>query len=373
MRRIPNRSILDRSSAHWSTLLVLAVLVALCTPTFAQAPPPGPAAGSQPEGRPPVVVEPELVDFGLVDPSSRHPAVFRIRNVGRDPLTISGAVPSCRCTTMDGIAGQVIEPGATFELKADLEAPSYPGVKESRVTLVFRGHRVPINVTLRCDVMLPIRVVEEFVDALNEKHEGTVVVESRDGAPFRLLRSNGGAPDFVDFDPTSDEPRSRYVVRWSVRDWPCEGMRLWWIFETDRKDAHVLPARIRHECTGARADPNRFTRRWMMTEQIVNAGRIKAGETIRLSAEVENSEPKAGARRPATFDLGFRQISAVTSRTPEATARLVHVEPGGELDATVHFEFTPDADARGLVYAIVRFSSPNGDADIAVVASVEAP
>ncbi len=319
------------------------------------------------------MVEPETVDFGVVDPGAKLPTVFRLRNVGNAPLTLSGAVPSCKCTTVTGIAGTVIAPGETFELPATLDAPTYPGVKESRITLIFQGHRMPVNANMRCDVALSVRVVEEFIDALEDRTSGTITVESRDGKPFRILSSNGTAPVYVGFDPARDEPRSSYSLRWSVAGWACAGMRLWWIIETDRADCPILPARIRHDCTGGRADPNRFTRKWMVSEQIVNAGRIKAGEPVMLRIGIENSEPKMGANRPATFDRGYLEISSVTSTSPDAAAKMRGVIEGSELDATLHFEFTPAATARGLVYAVVRIESPNGPADLAVVASVEAP
>jgi hypothetical protein len=147
-------------------------------------------------------------------------------------------------------------------------------------------------------------------------------------------------------------------------------MKLWWIIETDRADCPILPCRIRHECTGTKADPNYKERKWLFKEPLVNAGRVKPGQTVTLTLETENGEPKAGPTRPAQFSPSFKQISSMRSLTPDATVKLLKVQPRGEDEALVSFEFTPSASAKGMVYAKMRVTSPTGEGDIAVVASV---
>jgi len=318
-----------------------------------------------------VTVEPAIKDFGLVEASQELPAVFKIRNNSSSALQIVTLLPSCKCTTTADYTGRTIAPGESLELAATLNAPATPGVKEAKVNVVFSGYTKPTLLQLKCDVRLPIRAVEEFVDALKGVTSGVLTIESTDGQPFTIVSSNGGKPSFVDFDPAKDSPRSQYRLNWSVDGWPCEGMRLWWIIETDRADCPILPCRIRHECTGVRADPTYKERKWLVKEPLVSAGRIKAGQPVKLRIDVENGEPKAGPNKPAVFSTTYRQISAVQSMGPEAKAALISVQPRGTDEAIVNFEFTPSPGTSGLIYTTVRLVSPSGTAVVPVVAVVE--
>lgn len=325
-------------------------------------------AGAAPASPAPVSIEPAVADFGLVGPGTVHPATFRIRNNGQAPLNVQMVMPSCKCTATKDYTGTVIPAGGTMELEATLDAPTTPGVKEAKINIVFAGFGRPSVASLRCDVRLPVRAVEEFVDAL-QTPRGVLTIESPDGRPFRILSSNGAEPLFVDA-PATGAPVDRYKLNWSVEGWECDGMRLWWIVETDRDDVPILPCRIRHQCTGSRADPDRVARKWIFKEALVNAGKVAPGKTVRLTVDVENSEPQAGPNRPARFSTAYREISSVTSLTPDATVKMVSVEPRGGDEAVVTFDFTPRAGLDGMLYAMVRVNGPTGPADVAVVASV---
>lgn len=351
---------------------------------LAQAPPPtapparpaaprpaGPgAAGANQQTAPPIVVEPAIADFGVVEPESSHPGTFTLRNTSSSPLTVVMALPSCKCTTLEKYDGKIIPANGTLEMKATLNAPATPGVKDAKVNVVISGFTKPLVLVLRCEVLLPIKAVEEFVDALKGVSKGVLTLESRDGKPFRIISSNGVAPSFIGFDPAKDDPRASYKVNWSVEGWPCEGMRLWWIIETDRPDCPIVPCRIRHDCTGVKADPNHKARKWIFKEHVVNAGRVSPGQTVRLKAEIENSEPKVGPNKPATMSQGFRQVTAVRSAGTAATAKLVGTEPRGADETLVTFEFTVSPDAKGMIYVPVKVVSATGEGEIAVVASV---
>ena len=369
------------------TLAALALAIHATSALAQTAPPGGQGGAGRPAQRPPtgapgqpganaaqpapVTVEPALQDFGLVDPGVALPGVFKVTNAGSAPLQIVAMLPSCKCTTTDDYIGRTIAPGETLEMKATMNAPTTPGVKEAKVNVVFQGFSKPTLLHLKCDVRLSIRAVEELVDALKGVTSGTLTIESRDGQPFSIISSNGEKPSFVGFDPAKDAPRNSYKINWSVEGWPCEGMRLWWIIETDRKDCPILPCRIRHECSGVKADPTYKQRKWMFKEPLVVAGKVKAGKPTIVKAEVENSEPKAGPQRPATFSTAYKEITAVQSISPGATSKLASLQPRGVDEAILNIEFTPKEGTSGLVYHMVRVTGPTGSGDIAIVAVVE--
>lgn len=369
--KTPLRPGLPARARTWTALLACGTaIVSLCGSARATPAAPVPRQQQPQAVAPPIAVEPPLKDFGLVPPKTSLPTTFTLRNLGSTPVTIAAAMPSCKCTTVDSVVGQSIPAGGSLELPVTMEAPSTPGEKTAKVMLVFQGYGKPVVADLRCEVMLEIEVAEEYIDALKGVTSGKVTVRSRDGKPFRLLTSNGEAPDFIGFDPSTDEPRNSYDVRWSVAGWPCENMRLWWIFETDRPGGEIVPARIRHECTGSRADMGRFERKWIFKEQLVPAGAMAAGSTKNLVIEIENSEPKSGPNKPAQMNQGFRQVTGVRSTDPRAEAKLIRVTPKGTDETEIEIAFTIVQGAKGSLYIPVMVSTASGEFAVPVAVSV---
>ena len=66
-------------------------------------------------------------------------------------------------------------------------------------------------------------------------------------------------------------------------------------------------------------------------------------------------------------------VQSVESLTPDATARLITtIDPPGE-KYTARVRFTPRADYRGPMYAMVMFHTTTGDWDVAFLARVLPP
>ena len=47
-----------------------------------------------------IVVAPEIMDLGAIEPGSTHPAKFTLINTGAREVTVLGAVPNCKCTAI---------------------------------------------------------------------------------------------------------------------------------------------------------------------------------------------------------------------------------------------------------------------------------
>lgn len=156
----------------------------------AAVPPSGPAAPAQV----PLMVEPPVVNFGVVAPGTKHPARFVLRNIGSTPLTIERAQPGCKCTDISDIAGKVIAPGGTLELTASLLVPKSPGDKDAKVMITVAGYPGLVLANMVADVTQPVRAAPAFVDALKDKQEGVVHLSSIDGKPFKVTSAGGRAP-----------------------------------------------------------------------------------------------------------------------------------------------------------------------------------
>ena len=149
----------------------------------------------------PLAVEPPLVDFGVVAPSTKHPARFTLRNVGSAPLTIARAQPSCKCTDISDVAGRTLAPGEAIEPTAALAVPSSPGIKDAKVMISVQGQPGIVEARMQADVTFPVRVTPAYVDALKGALEREIAVASVDGKPFRITSAGGRAPRFGGHDP----------------------------------------------------------------------------------------------------------------------------------------------------------------------------
>ena len=346
------------------SFLILLVLFVPVTqkPVLASA---APLSQTQQQTAPPapVSIEPPMVNFGKVKPGSKLPAKFVIRNLGSQPLTIKSVVPSCKCTDVNILAGTVIAPNASVELLATLDVPGTPGEKDAKVFLTFEGYGAPQMAMLKADASLPIRVTPAYIDALKSVVEGTIVVASDDGKPFQILSAGGIAPRFVGFDPAKDAPKDSYTLRWTVPNTSCETMPLWWIVETDRADCPLVAMRIRHECTGSKADPTKADRYWFIPEPLAVAGRLGTGESIVVPMVIEHYNPKERGKivRPE-----WSQVKSVRSLSPQITATLEGLRPGNKDDAAVLIRIAPVAGVTGILYAPVEIETATGKGVFAV-------
>lgn len=314
----------------------------------------------------PLRVDPGGFRLGMVAPSTNHDAVVTLINQGDQPLRITETSTSCRCTAPQQLAGTVIPPGGSVPFTATYKAGVAPGFNEATVFVKFEsgGTHQHASIPIEADVVMDVRAIPSYVEALNGVTSGTLRVESLDGRPFRILSTFGHDPIYADdFDPGLHEPRSDYALQWYV-DFPteedCDKARLWWIVETDHPDCPILPVTIRHDCTGFRRDAGHLDRRWIFVEYLANLGAVTAGETV----EVDVGLLKFRKRKTV-------QITSVESLDPNATAELIEtIDTPGKF-ATCRVRFTPKAGYEGLLYAMVFFDSDVGGKDIAFVAKVE--
>ncbi len=347
------------------THLGIALAFAGAAPSIGQAPPPQSPAAAQAA---PILIDPPSIDFGRVQPGSKHPAKFAVRNIGSQPLTIKSVVPSCKCTDINALAGTVIAPGGSVELLATLDVPGTPGEKEAKVFLTFEGYGAPVMAMLKADATLLVRATPAYIDALKKGvTEGTLAVTATDGKPFRIVSAGGVAPVFEGFDSSMDAPRASYTLRWTASTAPCESMPLWWVIETDRIDCPLVPLRVRHECTGSRADPTKAVRYWFVPEPLGVAGRVAQGQSTLIPITIEHYNP---AGRGAVVRPDWSKVIAVRSLSPQLSASLEGVRAGNKDDLAVMVRVAPVADVTGIVYGFIEIETATGRGAVAIAMQV---
>lgn len=325
-------------------------------------------AGSPQMARIPLEISPPLVDFGIVGPGTKHPAKFLLRNVGREPLVVARAVPSCKCTDISDIAGKTIPPGGTLELTAALLVPKSPGMKDAKVMIAFEGFNGMMEAKMQGDVTMPVRVAPAYVDALRNSTQGKITLSSVDGKPFRILSAGGHPPVIEGFDAAKDAPRAQYELQWRIADIMIgDALPQWWVVETDRDDCPLVPLRVRHETTASRFDMPRLQRFWFPPESVLLAGRVKAGTPVDVTTTIEHLNPSAQGRvtNPAWSDVKGARVPG-----GEGTIEIVSATKRGEDFVDLVLRFTPKQGLVGAHYIPVELETASGKGPLFVSVTV---
>ena len=301
-------------------------------------------------GAPPMVSEPASIDFGFLPPNTPGEGIVLLRNTSDKPLTINLVQPSCKCTTTSDLVGKQIPPGGTVELQIKLDGAPAMGVRRSSVKVMVDGYGRALDVAVKGEVSLPVRIVPPYINAIEQKNmTGRVILESTNKKPFRILSSLGGPISIQGFDGAKDEPRSSYVVGYDLTAFSTD-LPSYIYFETDAPDAGVVDVRVRHE---------NAPRKPMISVMDVrcNIGLIPSGTS-----------------KEALFTLTNPGIvlESVTTTSTDATVVLARTEPtkgkGSGVNAFV--TVTPRDGFTGILLLPVTFKTATLSADFEVIASV---
>ena len=292
-------------------------------PSSTQGPPPSKGVII---GPPPITIEPPALDFGFIAPGESKTGIFTLKNPNNFPLTIVALQPTCTCTSTTDLSGRVIAPGESIQFDASLAAAVATGPRKSTVKVIVEGFSKPVEVDVRAEVVVELRVVPPAINVLpNVPVAGRVVIESVDKKPFRSLSADNTAPVFIGFDPAKDAARSSYLVRYDFTRVATTELPAWWLIETDRMNSPVLAVKLR--CEASHIIP--VVR---MKEYNLNLGLI----------------PTSSAKE-FTFDLvdWVDPVASIQSMSDAFTAQLVAQDRQGK-DLQIRFRVTPNTSVKGL-------------------------
>ncbi len=285
-----------------------------------------------------IKLEPQLLDLGVVAPNQDATGTVTIWNLGADPVRILSVRPSCKCTTLDDLAGRVIEPGGSATMTARLDGRAVMGVRTATIRILIEGAPAPYQLDLRAEVSLPVRMTPGILNMVAET-SGHVVVEAIDGRPFNILAANGQPPVYVDFDPDLDAPQPSYLLKWDLTEEKAAGrLDRWWIVETDHPECPLADAWVR-DLTTIQMPPR--GRPWTVIGMRSNVGLIEPGGSGEFTLDIKN----IGAANA---------IYSVQSLSDEFSAELLNFERKGA-DAVCTIRITPRAAFTGLLRGRVEF------------------
>jgi len=301
------------------------------------------------DGPPPIRLEPEFIDFGILPPSVTKEGVIKLVNTGTKELEILTVQPSCKCTTTEDVSGQKIPAGGFIELKANMKAQSAPGKKTAEIKVLIDGYSQVIPIQLKQEVSLPIRVSPSYLNVVKgQPTKGRTVIESIDKQPFTICAVGGKKPNLIGFDPAKDAPRSQYMLDWDFeRDFAPGEAKRYWLIETDREDCPLVDIFVRHESTVVLPKgiaPTEYRHTW---------GRLEQGKTFDFVLELTKMSPD-------------EKIVAAASASSAAKVELVSAAMEGEV-MRVNLRVVPNADTLGLTWIpFMVYSSTGRQAEQAV-------
>ena len=184
----------------------------------------------------------------------------------------------------------MIAPGERIPMRADYNSSAAMGTKGSAIRVLVEGYDM-VEVAIKAFVTMPVKAEPAFISAVrNEQGElptsGEYVVESLNKQPFKILKVNGQAPSYVDYDPAANpEPRNNYKLKWDFSAFDpktCadpQGNRIpaWIVIETDHPECPVFDLEVRHECNRRAARKPNDT--WYVPEKRVLIGTMKQGQS----------------------------------------------------------------------------------------------
>jgi hypothetical protein len=306
---------------------------------------------------PPVEFEPANLNFGIVPPHTIGKGTAKIWNVGDQPLRILKSITSCGCTSAENLAGRVIHPGGFIEFATEMEMKTGLGAKKEKVTLFFEGYgQTQVMFYYNAEVARPVRVVPPYVDAVNQRRTGTVEVSSLDNKPFQILKAHGWAPQFVGFDPATDEPRTRYTLKWDMSQFDGQRVPWFWVIETDHPGAPIVDVRVRHDST---RPVRNETRPWQPKDQRILIDLVRNGESVEIITKHEFN----GDRTPTAQTARVQNLSAILD------VELVGLEQKGQL-LEFRVRITPKNAPLGMLYEHINVGSGGYMVPLRIIGSV---
>jgi hypothetical protein len=317
----------------------------------------------------PLVVNPSRFDYGYVLVGETKQEQIVVDNPSDVSITVADLLTACPCTIAE-ISSRTIGPRQSAVLTLTYTAQSFPHVAPLRsVRILTREYPNEVaQIIFEAAVGREIRVNSDREPAISQQR-GELLLESYDQQPFSVLMVDGQAPDFVDFDPSTEAPRSSYLVRYDLTTRPDGSVPRQIHILTDRESDPMteIPTRF---SPNFRESLQAQPLSWLAENPMIQVGTLSPESPsvqrtvlMQRTPDVDESEMVAEAR-PA---IGRSIIGGSSDRTVDSPSavdvRIVSIEqdPKRARNRLVTLEFTlRDQTPEGLHHDIVTLILPDG-------------
>lgn len=289
----------------------------------------------------PLMTEQDAVEFGFVAPLEvkRYELVFS--NPGTEPVTIRSVQPSCPCMVAS-VPNKVVPAGESGKVIITIEGPDEPGPLDTKFVYVHaEGFGEPAQLFVEGEVTRGVRLTRGGLYEFQGR-SGTLVIESVEGEPFRLLGVGGEPEGSLVIGAAYGEEKPRHEVSVEVKGRQAEDVARWIVVETDMPGAEVVAMKVRVPGLWKNWRP---VRQWKWFKDVHRVEEAVIGEPTRFVAYLSGERYRD--------DLQFE----ARSLTEGVEARLVELrdpERGGgvecEIEIIVHEEGLLDG---GMGFAAV--------------------
>lgn len=248
---------------------------------------------------PPLTAEPGTIGLGFMDPEASATGKSVLKNTGDKELKLLRAQTSCSCTVATDVSNKVLQPGESIEIEATLKGGKFPGPQQKAVRVFVDGYAVPVQIWVTGEVAYGVKSTPVYVDAFQTR-TGEVTFESTDGKPFKIVSVNCGAPPYVGFDPTKDELRNKYTLKYDFQGTEDPKLPRWWLVETDHPKAPVVDLRVINPALIPQQNPKAP---WTFMEDRSIVGALMVGESKDITITVRPVAPPAADATKPTFTV----------------------------------------------------------------------
>ncbi|MDY7091852.1 MAG: DUF1573 domain-containing protein [Acidobacteriota bacterium] len=180
MNRLPIRAVLT---------LAAGILTALSLPALAANAAADETAAEEATGPKAVAVE-EVLDLGTIPKGETLKVEWELRNEGTEPLEITQVRPSCGCTV--ATYDEVIAPGATGKVRAEIDTTNLFGADTKRVTVLTNDPNNPsIVLTAKSEVKPYLNAIPGYArfNVVQDQQKGSVdqSIWAQDGSDFNIV------------------------------------------------------------------------------------------------------------------------------------------------------------------------------------------
>lgn len=233
-----------------------------------------------PNEPPAIVFEPAIADMGEMIADTAKTMTVNIKNVTKEPIRITKAIPGCGCTTPVW-PKDPIPPGGSAPCEITLKPGSTQGIKLSKkVTFQIENHN-PVVLSVEGNVVAYVTMTPAMLDSPAEDAAGAapgvITLESTDNTAFKITEIS---PPVVKNPPT--EAATKHVLNVDWANWQEAGRSPKIQIKTDNPKAPTMTMLVKRsmvkgdmpEAPKAPAGPG--------TTDLINA--VRSGDMAKVSA-----------------------------------------------------------------------------------------
>ncbi len=307
-----------------------------------------PTRGTAAAALSPLKADPAFIDFGFLPPNTPGVGTVILTNTSDKPVKIELVQPSCKCTTTTDLNGKEIPPGGTETLQVTLEGAPSMGMRRSSVKVMVEGGSRPLDIAIKGEVSLPVRIVPPYVNAVGGKNlTGRVVVESIDKKPFKILGTHGGTLTVQGLDGAAAEPRASYLVAYDLTAL-AGALPTHLYLETDAVGAAVVDLRVRSETIDRSTTIDLLDKRAVL-------GAMKAGVPSEATFTTRNAR---------------YAVNKATSTSSDIAVEFVRADRSKDGGLTIEVKVTPREGFTGFLQAPITLWAGEVSQQAEVIASV---